>query len=84
MLEQTIMCRHIYDWNIVECDVKQPIHLTSLTWTDQTQTRWRRGSRLAYGSGDPGSIPTNPPSNEEEVKTIFRRTCAHVGIGSAR
>ena len=23
------MCRHIYDWNIVNCDVKQPIHLTS-------------------------------------------------------
>ena len=22
------MCRHIYDWNIVNCDVKQPIHLT--------------------------------------------------------
>ena len=20
------MCRHIYDWNIVNCDVKQPIH----------------------------------------------------------
>ena len=19
------MCRHIYDWNIVNCDVKQPI-----------------------------------------------------------
>ena len=24
------MCRHMYDWNIVDCDVKQPIH--SLTW----------------------------------------------------
>ena len=23
------MCRHMYDWNIVNCDVKQPIHLTS-------------------------------------------------------
>ena len=23
------MYRHIYDWNIVDCDVKQPIHLTS-------------------------------------------------------
>ena len=22
------MCRHIYDWNIVDCDVKQPVHLT--------------------------------------------------------
>ena len=22
------MCRHIYDWNIVNCDVKQPIFLT--------------------------------------------------------
>ena len=21
------MCRHIYDWNIVNCDVKQPIQL---------------------------------------------------------
>ena len=25
----TSMCRHIYDWNVVYCDVKQPIHLTS-------------------------------------------------------
>ena len=26
------MCRHIYDWNFVDCDVvKQPIHLTSHT-----------------------------------------------------
>ena len=24
------MCRHIYDWNIVNCDVKQPIYLTLL------------------------------------------------------
>ena len=24
------MCRHIYDWNIVYCDVKQPIHLNSI------------------------------------------------------
>ena len=24
----TSMCRHIYDWNIVDCYVKQPIHLT--------------------------------------------------------
>ena len=23
------MCRHIYDWNIVNCDVKQPIQLNS-------------------------------------------------------
>ena len=26
------MCRHMYDWNIVNCDVKQPIYLTLLTW----------------------------------------------------
>ena len=25
----TSMCRHMYDWNIVNCDVKQPIHLNS-------------------------------------------------------
>ena len=25
------MCRHIYDWNIVNCDVKQLIHSLSLT-----------------------------------------------------
>ena len=24
------MYRHIYDWKIIECDVKQQIHLTSL------------------------------------------------------
>ena len=23
------MCRHMYDWNIVSCDVKQPIQLNS-------------------------------------------------------
>ena len=23
------MCRHIYDWNIVNCDVKQPIQKKS-------------------------------------------------------
>ena len=22
------MCRHIYDWNIVNCDAKHPIYLT--------------------------------------------------------
>ena len=29
------MCRHIYDWNIVNCDVKQPIspHLTLCQWS---------------------------------------------------
>ena len=26
----TPMCHHVYDWNIVDCDVKQQIHLTSL------------------------------------------------------
>ena len=29
----TSMCRHIYDWNIVNCDVKQPIHLTNFNQT---------------------------------------------------
>ena len=24
----TSMCHHMYDWNHVNCDVKQPIHLT--------------------------------------------------------
>ena len=24
------MCRHIYDWNIVNCDVKQQIQLNSI------------------------------------------------------
>ena len=27
------MCRHIYDWNIVNCDVKQPIYLTTCIYT---------------------------------------------------
>ena len=26
----TSMCRHICNWNIVVCDVKQPIHLTDI------------------------------------------------------
>ena len=25
------MCRHIYNWNIVDCDVKQPMYTHSLT-----------------------------------------------------
>ena len=29
----TSMCRHIFDWNIVECDVKQPISLNSVPFT---------------------------------------------------
>ena len=34
----TSMCRHIYDWNIVNCDVKQQIQLNSiqLKWVAQT------------------------------------------------
>ena len=24
------MCRHMYDWNIVNCDVKQPVQLNSI------------------------------------------------------
>ena len=27
------MCRHIYDWNIVNCDVKQPIQLSTPYYT---------------------------------------------------
>ena len=30
------MCRHIYDWNIVNCDVKQPIQLNSSDVTGLT------------------------------------------------
>ena len=32
------MCRHIYDWNIVNCDVKEPIHksLTVSPWQVKT------------------------------------------------
>ena len=26
----TSMCRHIYDWNIVDCDVKQPNHIIGI------------------------------------------------------
>ena len=38
------MCRHIYDWNIVNCDVKQQIHLTSphLTSTKRNSTKLDR------------------------------------------
>ena len=33
------MCRHIYDWNIVNCDVKQPIQLNSkLNRTELNET----------------------------------------------
>ena len=27
-LQIMFFSRHIYNWNIVDCDVKQPIHLT--------------------------------------------------------
>ena len=30
------MCRHIYDWNIVNCDVKQPIYLPTLPTSHTT------------------------------------------------
>ena len=34
------MCRHIYDWNIVNCDVKQPVHTHTqiLNIQDLTET----------------------------------------------
>ena len=30
---------HIYDWNVVDCDVKQPIHLTS-PWPQISYHKW--------------------------------------------
>ena len=41
------------------------------------------------GSGDPGWIPCLPssrggPSDGKEVKDVFRRPGARVGVGSAR
>ena len=36
----TSMCRHVYDWNIVDCDVKQQIYLTSLYYLrEQNNTK---------------------------------------------
>ena len=34
------MCRHIYDWNTVDCDVKQPIHLTLVTCVHLSVMPW--------------------------------------------
>ena len=31
------MCRHIYDWNIDNCDVKQPFHFISYSINDRVQ-----------------------------------------------
>ena len=51
------MCRHIYDWIIVDCDVKQPIHLTSpytsdrvffATNSDHTQKQLETAYKLSY------------------------------------
>ena len=36
----TSMCRHIYDWNIVNCDVKQLIQLNSIVHTSR---HWKDG-----------------------------------------
>ena len=33
---ETAEGRHIYDWNIINCDVKQPIYLT-ITWNGRTE-----------------------------------------------
>ena len=49
--------------------------------------RWRRGSGPDCGSDDPGSIPSLTacgPSDGKEVKDVFGRPCARVGLGSAR
>ena len=36
------MCRHIYDWNIVNCDVKQPIYLIAWCFTSHKKIfQWR-------------------------------------------
>ena len=40
------MCRYIYDWNTVNCDVKQPIQLNSTQYGDRAV----KGSRLAFGA----------------------------------
>ena len=43
------MCRHIYDWNIVNCDVKQPIYLTLpylLFQYDQVSNKIQPGNLL--------------------------------------
>ena len=36
----TSMCRHIYDWNIVNCDVKQPIQLNSTQENMSSRRFW--------------------------------------------
>ena len=54
------MCRHMYDWNIVNCDVKQPIHLTSSLYTTIPHDELK--SRLA-------SIILNPLIFKKKVTT---------------
>ena len=47
----TSMCRHIYDRNIVNCEVGQPIHLTIHLMARKPQT-WKRtlkGHRHDWG-----------------------------------
>ena len=34
------ICRHMYDWNIVNCDVKQPIHLTQCIDNECLESNW--------------------------------------------
>ena len=45
------MCRHVYDWNIVNCDVKQPIQLNS----------HRPFSRLLRHAGDTEDVSPLKP-----------------------
>ena len=51
------MCRHIYDWNIVNCNVKQPFH--SLTEVKKEEI-WLSPSFLGQ---KPLQIQENPKSN---------------------
>ena len=56
------MCRHIYDWNIVNCDVKQPIYLTLLWQNYWKLDNAKRGIPSQGGKVDLDLWPRDPKS----------------------
>ena len=40
------LCRHMYDWNIVYCDVKQPIYLSYLTFDNDQGKAAAKGGQV--------------------------------------
>ena len=62
------MCRHIYDWNIVNCDVKQTIQLNSTVESIRKET-YICSKHFVGGNGPTDAHPDPLPA----VSTNFER-----------